>query len=135
MTCSESNYGKIAVMACKTAATGIDALVAWEVTAESVLAHSPTAARKSCPKMAFLGLVNAGQIAGVHGDPTKMHSANGDYALAALHLLRQEPSHQLDPTDLWRRVMELKGFKKRHNAQMHVVVALWNERLFDGQCA
>ena len=135
MTPSESTYGKIAIEAHKKAAGGMDARIAWETTAANALAHSPTGVRKSCPKMAFVSLAYAGQIVGVQGEPEKSPSANGDYALAALKLLRQESSYHSDPAELWQKVMALLGVKKKHNSQMNVVIALWNERLFNDQSA
>ncbi len=135
MSPGESTYGKIALEAHKRAARGMDVRMAWETSAEQALAHSRTAARKSCPKMTFVCLAYAGQLVDVPGDPTKAQTANGDYAVAALELLRRESARHPDPTELWRKVMKPKGVRMRHNAQMHVVVALWNERLFNDQSA
>ena len=135
MNPSESSYGKIAVTAAKKAAKGMDARQAWEETADKDLAHSPTGVKKSCPKGAFLGLVDAGQVAGVLGDSSRAPEPNGRYALVALDLLRLGSSHSSKPNALWREVMELQGVHKKHNSQMHVVTALWNERLFVGQSA
>jgi hypothetical protein len=133
MNPSESTYGRIAAIAARKAAQGMDARLAWEATADKDLRHSRTAARKSCPKLAFLGLVDAGQVAGVTGDSNREPGANGGYALMALDLLRHDPSNNSNPTALWRKVMEIQGFDKKHNSQMHVVTALWNDRLFVGQ--
>jgi len=52
---------------------------------------------------------------------------NKDYAIRALSLLKQRKNLANDLEGLWRTVM--KGEKKKHNSQMDVVVALWNNGL------
>ena len=134
MTPSESVYGRIAVLAAKKAAVGLDARAAWETTA-AALAQSPTVANKSCPKGAFLGLIYAGEVAGVPGDSSKISGVNGGHACAAVGLLRGTSLLGTDPAAVWQAVMKLEGTQKKHNSQMHVVLALWNERMFVGQSA
>lgn len=125
MNYSKCKYGNIAITAAKKAVAGsIDACSAWEGVANVVLAYSSTSARKSCPKQAFLGLVREGKVAGVPRDSGITLSENGKYALKALELLRQDASYALNAIKLWKKVV---GDNKKHNAQMHVVIALWNE--------
>ena len=127
MTPAESTYGRIAVIAAKKAAKGKDARLAWEETAD-------TAASKCCPRAAFLGLIHAGLITGVPGDSNRLPGKNARYALVALDLLRHGSSHSSKPTALWGEVMKkVQGGNKKHNSQMHVVTALWNEKIFVGQ--
>ena len=58
-------------------------------------------------------------------------SSNKAYALQAVKLLLMDPSRAGDgPRPLWQSV--LAGVKKQPNAQMEVVLALWEKGLIVG---
>ena len=61
-----SKYGIIAVEAACAASHGVSPLTAWQVSeAKKMFADSPASEHKGCPKSAFLGLAELGEIAGV----------------------------------------------------------------------
>ncbi len=50
-----------------------------------------------------------------------------DYGIKAIQLLKNNPDLASNKTELWNRVLE--GEQKSHNAQMDVVLSLWNNHL------
>ena len=127
----KSKYGIIAVEAASAASHGVDPLTAWQVSAAKIFAHSPTSEHKGCPKSAFLGLAELGEIAGVKPGKYTKSIDNKKYAKDALVLFREDDSCSKAPLILWKRVMG--GVDKSHNSQMDVVIALWEARKFVGQ--
>jgi hypothetical protein len=100
---------------------------AWE-RATSVSFGSGTASQvKGCPRDAFLGLCEAGHVAGVPTGIYTRSQKNKQYAVAALALLKNDPSLAISLGRLWKQVTQ--GEAKQHNSQMNVVVALWNNGL------
>ena len=126
-----SKYGIIAVEAACAVSNGVSPLTAWQVSAAKIFAHSPTSEHKGCPKSAFLGLAELGEIAGVKPGKYTKSIDNKRYAKDALAILRENESWSNDPLALWKRVMG--GVDKSHNSQMDVVIALWESRKFVGQ--
>ena len=126
-----SKYGIIAVEAACAASHGVDPLTAWQVSAAKIFSDSPASEHKGCPKSAFLGLAELGEIAGVKPGKYTKSIDNKRYAKDALALLRENDSFSKDPLILWKRVM--CGVDKSHNSQMEVVIALWEARKFVGQ--
>ena len=126
-----SKYGIIAIEAACAASHDVDPLTAWQVSAAKIFADSPSSEHKGCPKSAFLGLAELGEIAGVNPGKYTKSIDNKRYAKDALALLREDDSLSNDPLGLWRRVMG--GVDKSHNCQMDVVFALWEARKFIGQ--
>jgi hypothetical protein len=124
---SKSKYGIVAVeAACACAASDdVDPLRAWKVAAAKIFSGSPSGEQKSCPKSAFLGLAESGEIAGVKQGQYTKSKDNKRYAETALKLLRSNESLAKNPLELWLSVMEMEGSNKKHNNQMDVVIALW----------
>jgi len=60
-----SKYGIIAVEAASAASNGVQPEIAWQLSAAKMFADSPASEHKGCPKSAFLGLAELGEIAGV----------------------------------------------------------------------
>ena len=60
-----SKYGIIAVEAACEASHGVDPLTAWKASAAKIFSDSPSSEHKGCPKSAFLGLAELGEIAGI----------------------------------------------------------------------
>ena len=125
-----SKYGIIAVEAACAASHGVDPLTAWKVSAAKIFADSPSSEHKGCPKSAFLGLAELGEIAGVKPGKYTKSIDNKRYAKDALALLREDDSLSIDPSALWTRIMG--DVDKSHNSQMDVVIALWEARKFVG---
>jgi len=74
-------------------------------------------------------LCEAGYIQGVSiGNYTKSVD-NKKYAIIAVDILgREQPNNHYTNTTLWNQVLEELGLRqKKHNGQMDVVLALWND--------
>lgn len=126
MTHCKSKYGAIAVEAACAASEGVDPIAAWKASAAKIFLDSPSGELKVCPKSAFLGLAESGEIAGVEPGKYTKSIDNRKYAETALTLLRENESWAKSPLKLWLRVMD--GSNKKHNCQMDVVIALWSAK-------
>lgn len=131
MAYCESKYAKVAVEAADVASKGINPVTAWVSVAAKVFLGSPSGERKNCPKSAFLGLAESGEIVGIGPGKYTKSTDNKRYAEMALQLLRANESWSKCPSALWLRVM--KRSNKKHNSQMEVVIALWHSNKFVGQ--
>ena len=88
----------------------------------------PFAAKKACPRGAYLGLCEEGMVAGVLRGTYTRSKDNKQYAVRAAQLLQHNPGlATAGPEQLWDRVME--GNSKAHNSQMDVVLTLWQRGL------
>jgi hypothetical protein len=97
---------------------------AWDVAASEVFPHSESLQKKSCPRGTYLGLCEEGLVLGISGNTYTRSRDNKSYALRAVKLLEEEPDLANEGAEtLWKRVMV--GKTKKHNSQMHVVLALW----------
>ena len=123
-----TKFGLAAVKATELAIRGVEPADAWRSAALVIFPDSRDSQEKGCPKSAFLGLAEAGQIAGIPSGKYTTSIDNKRYALDALRLLQANSTFAKNPDELWRRV--LKGDRKKHNDQMYVVIALWNSRKF-----
>ena len=83
-------YGDIAVKAAESYSNE-DMEQAWtEIAASFPIKESIR--KKGCPKNAFLGLCRAGLVKGINPEKVKTkHSKNGEYAVAAVSLLKNDP--------------------------------------------
>jgi hypothetical protein len=128
-------YGKLAVRATELLREGCSSAEdAWRQMAEEIFPNAPASQQKTCPREAFLGLCQAGLLAGVPRGRCEASASgrNRDYARVAVGVLRAEPEFaSKSKIELWRRVMrechEDQG--KNPNRQMDVVLALWSEGL------
>jgi hypothetical protein len=124
-------YGDCARESARLAASGMHPPDAWEKVSASVFGGGTWSQRKGCPRGAFLGLCSVGLVRGVparHSGPSAGAAGrNGGYAVKAVRILRISPELASDKRALWARVME--GEEKRHNEQMDVVLALFNDGL------
>ena len=109
-----SKYGIIAVEAACAASKGVHPEIAWQASAAKIFSDSPSSEHKGCPKSAFLGLAELGEIAGVEPGKYTKSIDNKRYAKDALALLRENDSCSNDPLTLWTRVMD--GVDKSHNS-------------------
>ena len=125
-------FGEVAIMATKSLQRqiGLAPLDAWKQAAIEVFPNSKSSREKGCPKNAFLGLCEEGVLNGINSGDYTRSVDNKRYALDALLLLRKQPTLSQDKNALWRKI--LNGANKKHNAQMDVVVSLWENDLFVG---
>jgi hypothetical protein len=128
-------YGDAAVRAAELLRSDRgSAEAAWREVADELFADAPAARRKTCPREAFLGLCQAGLLAGVSASRCAISESgrNRLYATMAVRLLRADPSlARGSRVELWRRVVKEVGAdpNKVPNSQMDVVLALWAARL------
>jgi hypothetical protein len=123
-------YGEVAVVATALVQQGSCAspIESWHIASLQAFPDRPESQKKGCPKGAFLGLCEDGLVVGIpRGSYTKSRD-NKAYAVAAVDLLRREPTLVMQgPAHLWERIM--RGRQKTSNSQMEVVLALWTAGL------
>jgi hypothetical protein len=121
-----NKYGETAIKSLKKYKGSYSIIEVWLRSAKEVFPNSKSSQEKSCPKGTFLGLCEEGLIKGIHkGDYTKSVK-NKEYALKAVVILKQNTKTTFSPKELWEK-LELGD--KRHNSQMDVVLALWENGL------
>ena len=122
-------YGKTAVKAVELFAYTHDIKKAWTEAGQE-FTNSHSARVKECPKNTFFGLCYAGQIKGISIQPPQgKKSKNAEYAILAIHLLKKDMSWANKKAELWAEMQKIIGEEKKHNSQLDVVIALWNEGL------
>ncbi|MDO5379530.1 MAG: hypothetical protein Q4E98_01495 [Acidaminococcaceae bacterium] len=113
-----NSFGECAIRAYeKMRKEKCSALEAWVTTAEEIFGVGSSSSKKSCPKHAFLGVVDANH----------KKSKNAEYALEALEKLKKNPKEKFEFTsklDFWRDAMKKEI---AHNSQVDVVFALWSK--------
>jgi hypothetical protein len=109
-------YAHVAIIAANYIQNGLSPQQAWEKASCEVFPKGSTSQKKGCPKNAFLGLFE------VNTD-----SVNAIYAMNARKYLAANPTRRVTPGELWKIVMN--GRAKRHNSQMNVVLALYENNL------
>lgn len=123
-----TKYGITALKATALSLRGVDPPDAWRSAAISIFPDSLENQNKGCPKSTFLGLAEAGHIAGIQPGKYTNSVDNKQYAIEALRLLQTNAALSDTPDDLWRRAS--RSGSKKHNEQMHVVISLWKDRKF-----
>ncbi|MFH6973534.1 DUF6979 family protein [Neisseria sp. 23W00296] len=99
-------YGDIAVKAAESYSKYEDMEQAWtEIAASFPIKESIR--KKGCPKNAFLGLCRAGLVKGINPEKVKTkHSKNGEYAVAAVSLLKNDPEWANQKKSVfWREIV------------------------------
>jgi hypothetical protein len=124
-------YGRAAVRA-----TGFfhDSLVdspqdAWEQATAEQFPDSTSSQEKGCPRGAFLGLCEEGLVRGIRSGHYTRSQKNKRYAVDAVALLQADPSLAHHEALLWSRAVA--GENIAPNAQMDVVIALWDNGLIN----
>jgi Family of unknown function (DUF6979) len=122
-------YGESAILATHSILLGrtTSPIEGWEIAVAEMYPDSPSARVKGCPKNAYLGLCEAGEVKGIPAGSYTTSVCNKQYALRALSFLRSDPLFSGDSTALWHMVMNEKVV--HHNGQMDVVLALWKKGL------
>ncbi len=126
-----NRYGEAALMAARQENSSANSPVErWESALEKLYPTSPTAQNKRCPRGAFLGLCEEGLVQGIPAGAYTASRDNKAYAVRAVALLTEGTEHR-STAALWRAVTN--GADKKHNSQMDVVLALWNNDLILGK--
>ncbi|WP_319478888.1 DUF6979 family protein [uncultured Draconibacterium sp.] len=120
-----NKYAKAAIIAAQTLKTR-NPMDAWQFAVQEIFPQSEESRKKSCPKNAFLGLCEEGIIKNSEPGNYSKSIDNKNYAISAINILKQETGITTK-NELWRLVTE--GNNKKHNSQMDVVLALWNNNL------
>ncbi len=116
-------YGEAAVKAATLVQNkGVHPSEAWK-EAISEISPSLLSQKKGCPKNAFLGLCEEGEIKGIPSGCYTQSEENKAYTLNALSQLRKCPDLCANPNLLWDRVKS--GEDLSHNGQMDVVISLF----------
>jgi hypothetical protein len=124
-------YGTAAVKAVALIAEkNYEPEAAWCEMAKEMFPNSVESQKKPCPRNTFLGLCEEGLIKGVPSGNYTRSKSNKGYALAAVELLRKNPSLAENADVLWRETMKKtkNDESKTHNGQMDVVIALYNNK-------
>jgi len=100
---------------------------AWEMATIEIFGAGTSSQSKGCPRSTFLALCEIGKIKGIKSGVYTTARKNKEYAIKALELLVDNPSLSNDPKILWTKIQG--GVEKKHNSQMDVVLALWDEGL------
>ncbi len=122
-----NRYGEAALIAARMETYGkkMTPLDRWQQAVQELYSTSPSAQRKSAPRLAFLGLCEAGLVKGIPAIPNASADPSKSYAVEAIALLRAGTHKTV--TSLWAAVAS--GEEKPHNSQMDVVLALWKNDL------
>ena len=123
-----AGYRDAAVLAVELISSGncVEPAAAWGQATSKVFPSSASLRDKGCPKGAFLGLCNEGLVVGVEPGNYAKSSKNGEYAIDAVKVLRQNKFLASQPELLWKKVA---GNTKTQNQQMDVVIGLWEAGL------
>tara|TARA_R110001592_G_scaffold25816_10_gene97628 strand:- start:155 stop:553 length:399 start_codon:yes stop_codon:yes gene_type:complete len=126
-----SNYNKYGFAAKEAALISGNPVESWKIAVKDF--DSESSKTKGCPKNAFLGLCEAGFVKGIKSGSyfkSKKPNLNKKYAIKAVELLISNSN--LSEKELWELVREeLNLGVKKHNSQMDVVIALWENGLIE----
>ena len=126
------NYNKYGLVAKEAVSISKKPIISW-AEAVSTYFSSESSRQKACPRNAFLGLCEAGLVKGIKAGvylKSKNENLNKKYAIIAVEILKENPS--LSKKELWDKVRERLALgEKKHNSQMDVVLALWENDLIN----
>ena len=118
-----NKYAQVAINTVKEINTnGGSPSEVWKEKANLIFGCGTSAAKKGCPKGAFLGLCESGYIKGVARGNYTNSIKNKKYAIKAVAILREKPDMANSPKDLWNKVIDEE---KKSNSQMEVVCELF----------
>ena len=122
-------YGRAAVAAAKLSGLrkAHSPIEAWRKSIAVEFPESKSMREKSGPRGAFLGLCEDERVIGVQAGRYTRSKLNKKYAVAAVRLLRLEPSLISDRAQLWLKVVGQSA--RAHNGQLDVVFGLWDAGL------
>ena len=123
-----NRYGEAALMAVRMETYGKTPSPAerWDDAVKKLYPTTPAGQKKSAPRLAFLGLCEAGLVKGIHGDAfASTSNRNKACAVEAVKLLAAGTHTTV--SQLWAAVTA--GEELQHASQMDVVLALWKNGL------
>jgi len=122
-----NRYGEAALMAVKMETYGkaITPAERWEDAVKKLYPTTPAGQKKSAPRLAFLGLCEAGLVKGIPVGQYAPSNRHKNYATQAVELLTAGTHKTV--TQLWSAVTAEEEVD--HAAQMDVVLALWKNGL------
>ncbi|MCG7501714.1 hypothetical protein MHM83_07505 [Tenacibaculum sp. Mcav3-52] len=119
------NYNKYGLAVIEAAEIGGNPVDSWE-QAVSTYFTSESSKQKACPRNTFLGLCEEGLVKEVPKGNYTNSVKNKEYALKAIEILKGHKATTFSPKELWEK---LALGEKKHNSQMDVVLALWENDL------
>ncbi|MDP3358320.1 MAG: hypothetical protein Q8S41_03125 [Lutibacter sp.] len=122
-----NKYGQAAIKATELSKLGNSPIESWEKATIEIFGDS-TSQKKVCPKSTFLALAEKGLVKNILPGSYAKAKENKEYAIKAIEILKQnkmQPS-TFSTKELWNKVQNID---KKHNSQMDVVLALWNNNL------
>jgi hypothetical protein len=125
-----NRYGEAALMAARMETYGkaLTAAERWQDAVKKLYPTTPAGQKKAAPRVAFLGLCEAGLVRNMPTGPPTSPNRNKDYAVEAVRLLREDGKRSI--SQLWATVSA--GDTVEHASQMDVVLALWKNGLIVG---
>jgi hypothetical protein len=107
--------------------------LAWEKAVMIEFPRSISSQLKGCPRNTFLGLCENGYVKGVNSGNYTRSILNKKYGIMAINILSAKKNKKITPLELWKKVLKKLNAdsEKRHNSQMNVVLALWDEGLIN----
>jgi hypothetical protein len=121
-------YGDTAIMATKMFLEGRAAspIQAWDSAVRKIFPNRKSSQEKGCPRAAFLGLCENGEINNIPEGSYCQSILNKKYAVDAVRLLRKNHVCSKNENSLWNAVA---GRDKKSNHQIDIVLSLWNTGL------
>lgn len=125
MSKNYNKYGLTALKSVQNYRNSYSILEIWSRSAKEIF-ETKSSQEKGCPKNTFLALCEEGLVKSVPKGKYTKSEKNKNYALKAVSILKNNPNSSCTPKELWDN-LELGN--KRHNSQMDVVLALWENNL------
>ncbi len=129
-----SKYGKVAIKAVEIFKNRDvpNPQRAWEIAAEEIFKDKNSSIKKVCPRNAFLGLCEEGHVRDIPPGKYTESKKNKTYAIATIELLREgDIFKEFSETEIWKKVLTKckTNLGKKHNDQIHVIKALFENKL------
>lgn len=126
-------FGNVALETYKLIIDGeLDYKLAWNIT---IVKHtnSKETQIKNCPKNIFLDLCYDGYLKNISPNKHFALSKNIKYAKESIEKLNMGKVNYTNPLELWKNLKSTHDISTNvtisYNQQMHVVMALWNDKL------
>lgn len=136
---NQTQYARAALKAYELLKPGCNAEIVWKEAVKQVT-ECCSSRKKTCPKEAFLGLYDNGDLKVKPKKTTKpdckYRDKNKFYAVKAVDLLRGKGSLADDKKALWEEVRKecektCTDVAHNQNEQMDVVIALWEKEYIE----
>ena len=127
MKISGNKYGLTDLKSVQNYRDAYSIIEIWSNSAKEIF-ETKSSQEIGCPKGTFLGLCEEGLVKGIPKGSYTRSVKNKKYALKAVEILKQNRQTTFSSNELWEK---LDLGEKRHNSQMDVVIALWENELID----